>query len=314
MSPRIRPAFTLIELLVVIAIIAILIGLLLPAVQKVREAAARSKCQNSLKQVALAAHNFHDASNKFPAGVNNMIGADGAAYAGEDRRVWCHYLLPYIEQPTIGEAVLQVSATNALYAVSPTSQYVSVPIPLLTCPSDPSAPKTTTISGNQGFHSNYVGCAGNTRFNGTTSTPAFQSLNGIFSPNPSLKTSLNLITDGTSNTLLLSEIIVSKDVTGHDTRGRIWNNARSGGVLFSAFAPPNSKTVVDRVNHCQSITEAPCESAGGTELLLLARSYHTGGVNVALADGSVRLVRNDVDATVWANAATRAGNEVPGDF
>ena len=309
-----RRAFTLIELLVVIAIIAILIGLLLPAVQKVREAAARSKCQNSMKQVALAAHSYHDATMAFPAGMNNAVGLDGAAYSGEDRRVWAHYLMPYIEQPAIGEAVLAAPNTNALYAVAPTAQYASIAIPFLTCPSDPSAPKTATISGNQGFHSNYVGCAGSTRFNGTVSTPAFQSLNGVFSPDPSQKTKLTWIADGTSNTLLVSEIVVSKDVTDHDTRGRIWNNNRSGGVMFSTFGTPNSATVKDRVNKCQSTTLAPCEAAAGIELLVLARSNHTGGVNVALADGSVRFTRNDVDPTVWAAAGTRAGNEVPGEF
>src|SRR5436305_1219572 len=98
-TPRAPRGFTLIELLVVIAIIAVLVGLLLPAVQKVREAAARTKCQNGLKQVALGAHNFHDANMTFPAGMSNAVGVDGSAYSGEDRRVWAHYLMPYIEQP-----------------------------------------------------------------------------------------------------------------------------------------------------------------------------------------------------------------------
>ncbi|VTU00788.1 Uncharacterized protein OS=Planctomyces maris DSM 8797 GN=PM8797T_22783 PE=4 SV=1: N_methyl_2: SBP_bac_10 [Gemmataceae bacterium] len=312
-SPAAR-GFTLIELLVVIAIIAVLIGLLLPAVQKVREAAARAKCQNSMKQVALAAHNYHDAANAFPAGMNNAVGTDGAAYAGEDRRVWCHYLLPYLEQPAIGQAVLDVGATNALYAAAPTAAHVSTPIPFLTCTSDPASPKTATFAGNQGFHSNYVACAGNTRFNGSSSTAAFQSLNGVFSPNPALRVTLLGITDGTSNTVLVSEIVLSPDATGHDTRGRIWNNARSGGVLFSTMAAPNSKTVNDRVNHCQSIPTAPCEAASGTDLLVLARSRHTGGVNAAMADGSVRFVSDGVDPTAWLGAGSRAGGEVAGDF
>jgi prepilin-type N-terminal cleavage/methylation domain-containing protein/prepilin-type processing-associated H-X9-DG protein len=311
--PRCR-GFTLIELLVVIAIIAILIGLLLPAVQKVREAAARAKCQNSLKQVALAAHNYHDANNSFPAGTNGAIGADGAAYSGEDRRVWALYLMPYLEQPTIGQAVLSVGNTNALYGVSPTSQYASIPVPLLSCPSDPASPKTQTYAGNQGFHSNYVACAGSTAFNGSSSTAAFQTLNGVFSPNPAMKVNLIGITDGTSNTLLLSEIVLSPDTAGHDTRGRIWNDARSGGVLFSTSATPNSSTVKDRVNHCQSIPTAPCDTAGGTNLVIVARSRHTGGVNTAMADGSVRFANDGVDLTVWLGAGTRGGGEIPGDF
>ena len=98
--------------------------------------------------------------------------------------------------------------------------------------------------------------------------------------------------------------------TGHDTRGRIWNNARSGGVLFSTMAAPNSKTVNDRVNHCQSITSAPCEAASGTDLLVLARSRHTSGVNVGMADGSVRFVSDNVDVTAWQGAGSRAGGAV----
>jgi prepilin-type N-terminal cleavage/methylation domain-containing protein/prepilin-type processing-associated H-X9-DG protein len=306
---RSRRGFTLIELLVVMAIIGVLIGLLLPAVQKVREAANRTKCQNNLKQVGLALHNYHSSFDAFPPGLKNKIGADGAAYAGEDRRVWTLFVLGELEQPAIGTAVINVAPTNALYAVSPTSQYVTTPIATLKCPSDPNGGKLA--SGGQGFHTNYVGCNGSTTLNGTSTTPTFVALDGIFYPGTPV--GIAGILDGTSNTLLLSEILMSPDVLSHDTRGRMWNNARSGGVLFSTYALPNSLTAVDRLNHCQSIPTAPC-TQGSDNMDISARSAHAGGVNACLADGSVRFVSNAIDPTIWLGLGTRAGGEVNGDY
>jgi prepilin-type N-terminal cleavage/methylation domain-containing protein/prepilin-type processing-associated H-X9-DG protein len=306
-SPIAR-GFTLIELLVVIAIIAILIGLLLPAVQKVRAAAARMKCQNNLKQIGLALHNYHNTNEQFPAGLNNAIGQDGAPYTGEDRRDWILYTLEYLEQATVGDAVRNAPATNALYAVAPTSTYATTPFPVLACPSDPNGGKEAMAS--QGYHTNYAGCAGETTFNGSSTAPAFTTMNGIFYPRSAVQ--ITGITDGTSNTLLLSELVMSPDVTGHDTRGRMWNNARGGAVIFSTLDTPNTATP-DRLNHCQSITAAPCQT-GNDNMVLYARSLHTGGVNVVLADGSVRFVSNTVDATVWLGLGTRASGESPGDY
>jgi prepilin-type N-terminal cleavage/methylation domain-containing protein/prepilin-type processing-associated H-X9-DG protein len=306
-SPSAR-GFTLIELLVVIAIIAILIGLLLPAVQKVRAAAARMKCQNNLKQIGLALHNYHGANERFPAGLNNAIGADGAAYSGEDRRDWVLFVLDYLEQPTIGQAVRNAPTTNALYAVSPTNAYATTPLAILSCPSDPNAGKQARSG--QGFHTNYAGCAGETTFNGSSTTPTFTTMNGVFYPRST--TTLTTITDGTSNTLLVSELVLSPDVSGHDTRGRIWNNARSGAVIFSTLDRPNTQTP-DRLTHCQSITTAPCQN-GSDNMVIYARSMHTGGVNVALADGSVRFARDGIDPTVWLGLGTRASGEVPGEY
>lgn len=305
-----RRGFTLIELLVVIAIIGILVGLLLPAVQQVREAANRGKCSNNLKQLALAAHMYHDGQQVLPPGVSNAVGADGAAYSGEDRRVWVLFLLPYIEEQTIGTAVLNVSPTNALYAVSPTAQYASTVIRPLVCPSDPNGAKTKSISGNQGFHSNYAGCAGETTFNSSSTSPAFVPMNGMFYS--ASRTRLLDVADGTSNTVMLSEILLSPDVTSHDVRGRIWNNARAGAVLFSTLGAPNS-TTLDRLNHCQSIPTAPC-TQGSDNMVMFARSAHSGGVNAALADGSVRFVRDTVLPGSWIAAGTRGTGDALGDF
>ncbi|MGL6096768.1 MAG: DUF1559 domain-containing protein [Fimbriiglobus sp.] len=308
MSPSRRRGFTLIELLVVIAILAVLIGLLMPAVQKVRAAAARAKCQNNMKQLALAAHNYHDALSRLPAGsAGSKIGPDGA-YGSEDRTVWPHYLLPYTEQAVVWAALEKHQKTyaikNALYAIP--EGYHKTVIPYWACPSDPTGLKTTTKPGSdQGFHGNYVGNAGSGWFNG--SGDGGTDLDGVFFTASYVR--LLDITDGASTTLLLSEILVYRDTaSNHDTHGRYWNVARSGGAWFSAAAGPNPADL-DRLNHC--VPTAPC-SPGSDNQRVYARSQHAGGVNAALADGSVRFATNDVDPTVWKALATRAGGEVVG--
>jgi prepilin-type N-terminal cleavage/methylation domain-containing protein/prepilin-type processing-associated H-X9-DG protein len=309
----VQAGFTLIELLVVIAIIAILIGLLLPAVQKVREAAARMKCANNLKQVGLALHNHHDARGYFPPGKYPPMSTIDASN-DFDRRTWMPDVLGYLEQEALAR---EVQAWHTPAPPAMTWQGCPdrwIPIPILMCPSDPANPKTlsygsSTPQTSQGIHGNYVLCAGNDFFDPSYSRDG-SDLNGCFYWKS--RTRLEDITDGTSNTLLGGEIIVVPDHTTHDIRGRYYNDAHNGSALFSTKYPPNT-SVSDRSMWCNPIPRAPC-ALGNTDRVQSLRSYHPGGVNSVFGDGSVRFLTDGIDLTAYQALGTRAGGEVPGGW
>ncbi|OWK43800.1 DUF1559 domain-containing protein [Fimbriiglobus ruber] len=304
-----RRAFTLIELLVVIAIIAILIGLLLPAVQKVREAAARAKCSNNLKQVAIALHAYHDTNNKFPYGQQNYIGQDQPVSSpGQGRWCWFQLILPYVEQAPLYNGFNQGSPSYNLISRN-------LPISTFTCPSDPNGGKNQTkdqggagggggMDTAQGFHGNYVTCLGATIFG---SAGGGTSLGGMFYSQSATK--MTDITDGTSNTLMVGEtLLVPDSSTSNDFHGRYYNNW-TGESLFSTLQPPNTAQG-DIMYQCITIPNVPCAGSTTSGVVKYARSRHTGGVNAALADGSVRFIANSIDAPTYLYLGTRAGGEV----
>jgi len=312
---RTSRGFTLIELLVVIAIIAILVSLLLPAVQQAREAARRSQCKNHMKQIGLAMHNYHDTHGVFPFGMFNPTNGDlpGSPRPATDNTGWYPMILPFIDQAALYATFMQeqrnTSRTGAIYW-SKKEAIVST----MMCPSDPANPKIITFGqtspthdNSQGFHGNYAVVSGNTHFG---AQGEYAQLNGIFYSRS--RTSFRDITDGSSMTLMASELILSADISKHDVRGRLMN-PRCMGTFITTLETPNTK-VGDVLIACASIPHAPCGTDSVENSRTFARSYHVGGVHGLLADGAVRFVSNNIHLQTFQNLGTRSGSEVIGEF
>ena len=308
-----RRGFTLIELLVVIAIIAILIALLLPAVQQAREAARRTQCKNNLKQVALALHNYHDTHNVFPFGtISRINGVAPAPGTSNTRQNWFHMTLPFIEQANLYAAISPRIEANVFPGSWPEATTI---IAAFMCPSDPENPKTV----QQGFHGNYLPVHGSSHAGANNS---FAITDGMFYPLS--RTKLTDIKDGTSNTAMIGEIRLQKDslpalgvgnvVCGgtHDLRGRYYNT-HHGNATVTTLRPPNTP-VGDVAQYCNGTPQVPCRqcSSGLTETHM--RSWHTGGVQIALADGSIRFISDNIDTTTFQGVGTIRSGEVLGEF
>jgi prepilin-type N-terminal cleavage/methylation domain-containing protein/prepilin-type processing-associated H-X9-DG protein len=272
-----RAGFTLIELLVVIAIIAILIGLLVPAVQKVREAAARTQCINNIKQMALAMHMYQDTYKKLPAGWSTNTGAAPSPYWS-----WSCLILPYIEQGPLYNQIAPLvpptagsGNTLALPSTPPAGSIVLSVVPIYQCPSD----GTGTVNGNfNGYtKNNYV-------INRWVLGPDGNS-------NPT-RMAVQTIPDGSSNTILIGERDMQTNVAGVSLLRHNNTSASFEGRMGSGISPqPPAGSVFTT----------------GSNQRLAYSSLHTGGCNFALADGSVHFITSSLDCDPNDNWQTYPG-------
>jgi prepilin-type N-terminal cleavage/methylation domain-containing protein/prepilin-type processing-associated H-X9-DG protein len=313
-----RRGFTLIELLVVIAIIGILVGLLLPAVQKVREAAARMKCANNLRQIGLALHSYHDSYGAFPPGY---IDGNTNPTSTPDNDVgpgwgWASYILPQLEQQNLHR---QITFSQGL-GMGSNAAVCQTPLAIYQCPSDPYQQNFAVWPTNVVVaHGNYLGCNGVLEcFNNAGG--AAQAGNGLFYRNS--RSRIGDVTDGTSNTIFVGER------SGNHSPST-WTGAVTGGrcPAWMATQPPTPP---------YSPPPGPAyDNADFNEALVLAHgnathlpsadfpifdpdtfySMHTGqGANFLFGDGSVHFLTSGIDPSTFQSLCTIAGGEVAGDW
>jgi prepilin-type N-terminal cleavage/methylation domain-containing protein/prepilin-type processing-associated H-X9-DG protein len=305
-----RRGFTLIELLVVIAIIAVLIGLLLPAVQKVREAANRGKCLNNLKQIALAMHHYHDAHRTLPEGMSPL---------GWGHGTWQGLILPHLEQDNVARLYRGYAnrdgTGDTYYSAANVRDVTGLRFVALTCPSD--TPAAGQTWGGCSYH-NYAVNYGNTALEEIGEpTYTMEEYNGVpflgapfYMGKPQRLTDIG---DGTSQTLLAAEVVQGQR---HDLRGLTWWGPGGG---FETYLRPNDTNpdVVwyDR-SWCDSDPPNPPWGlySGDPKRTFAARSRHVGGVQVSFCDGSARFIADAIDPGVWRALGTANGGEVVGGY
>lgn len=321
-----KHAFTLVELLVVIAIIGVLVGLLLPAVQAAREAARRMQCSNHMKQISIAAHNYHDTFHVFPPGAF-WRGDGNAASVQYWRATWGISLLPFIEQESL------FSLYDPGYAIGNTANssnrtIAQTQISTYTCPSDAEPGKLIVpaagwlLSATDTYEqatASYVAIGGAMLGNsiwctgGSPNSP-WKNWNGIY---PAVgqfgsgtgiyrlsQTPIAAVTDGTSHTIAFAEHHQPDTAPG---RSAFW--ASIGGNTIASITASQTSLINHHWDKC--IAGAP--STVTNTNLYCSRStgaYHPGGFNIALADASVRFLANTINLEVWRNSATMQNGEM----
>ena len=342
--------FTLVELLVVIAIIATLIGLLLPAVQSAREAARRISCANNMKQVASAIHLFPDANRRFPEGMSWLGEATGCQPFQPGTTYWNIRIMPFMELGTLASLISPRSSNGKPIDEATLRAYRSV-LPPFTCPSDTLSTVTFSAFEWQGFtraniaacfspHGFIVepetdlrcltadpqGCSGG---NLTTMNPTVLTQNplttkpgrAIFNM-PGRERRLKDVADGTSSTLMLSEVVAggpSADGQDRDCRGSWWVHF---GLMFTNWKTPNtpdpdvwggpSPPVIESTK--RGLPPIVARGGGWHGYMAAARSAHPLGVNVSCADGATRFVADTVSSDVWTAVGSMDGHERVGEW
>ncbi len=332
--PARERGFTLIELLVVIAIIAILVSLLLPAVQQAREAARRTSCKNNLRQLGLALHNYLDVQGRFPISMASDI-ATGRNTGGGEWSVQAR-ILPFLEQSNL----YNTADLTRSYEDPINTGIAPMKIPTLLCPSDPN--DRSRVSGGQAEH--YPVCYG---FNGGTwqvwDNSTRKAGDGAFAPNVAFRP--RDFTDGLSNTLHFSEVraftpynrdggmgtaavpttadavaalIAAGGSTKADTGHTEWVDGRVHQTGFTVTLPPNSKVQIAGGVRMLDGDFTSCREdkscSGPTFAAVTSRSWHTGIVQSLLADGSTRAITENIDLSVWRNLGQRDDGNVIGEF
>jgi prepilin-type N-terminal cleavage/methylation domain-containing protein len=328
---RRRSAFTLIELLVVIAIIAILIGLLLPAVQKVREAAARAKCQNNLKQLGIACHSYHDSFNRFPPGGGAVGGGNGLGQ-NQDYGSWLVYLLPFMEQ---GNLLNRIDAAGANINRRIRNAYQAGVLPVVIrnfrCPTDDynqNAP-VSSYGASNGPQCNPGPCSAaqspyRTYCNGTAQTPSWgyptstnygdtidsNQARGMFTRQGVLMT-FAMVTDGTSNTIMLGEILPGQNgdvyyslgLNGSAGMNAGWAQTDSGICINTTTVPINTfLTYLDpNLNRCLNWQT----NVDNWNITFGFRSKHPQGANFVLADGAVKFIPQSINHMIYNQLGCR---------
>ncbi|QDU20902.1 DUF1559 family PulG-like putative transporter [Urbifossiella limnaea] len=324
---RRRIGFTLIELLVVIAIIAVLIGLLLPAVQKVREAAARAKCMNNIKQLGIACHSYQDRTGALPVAVQMRPGVSRTNSGGQGPN-WAVFILPDIEQGPLYNAH---AANITAYAATGSAAWKAIRttlIPTMLCPSDLGIDAAWTGDGGGWARGNYACNAGGLHQGATVSpdngvgyissemgnSPRLtNNPTNLGVPNNTLSggvmcinwaTMVNRIEDGSSNTIMLAELRIGSQLGSQDSRG-VWALGFPGASVIAGngwdCTTPN--TTEDNADDCEGCINDPRNGMGAWPgcpfQQATSRGKHTGGVVVGFGDGSTRFVRNSVSKANW---------------
>jgi prepilin-type N-terminal cleavage/methylation domain-containing protein/prepilin-type processing-associated H-X9-DG protein len=345
---RRRPGFTLIELLVVIAIIAILIGLIVPAVQKVREAANRMSCTNNLKQIGLGLHIYHEVNSRFPPAVlmpyakedvDPLTGGSANPFGPN----WAVFLLPYIEQENLYQQANPQSYPGTNNLSDLTSYNLSwrgirnVKIKTYLCPSDTGADKPFTDPNGRPPEANWArgnyACSSGTADtdhhidgNDGASNKPFPGLSKgpVMAINFGCR--LSDITDGTSSTFLVHEVRIG--VSSLDKRGT-WALGMPGASLVCAGrdgnpTPNNRLENADEIEGCPDFWYAGIGTKDGMGcsndptsfgMGAQARSRHTGGVNACFSDGHVQFVKNSISQWTWVLLqSTNDGQVLDGDY